>query len=397
MADNKLFGAILLASIDSGRALAQKLSARGIDATVVESSDALCQSLKQRRADFLVIQQLLDGFLTGLEIVERLQADPPLPATVLVGKLASDERKATERLGVRSVVESETQIEELEAAVVSQLPQLAESRSAIPQVVRRPTTETEIVSSSSRLLKKLRGHLQDVTLSIPEIVKDISDDPYATAELLRIANSVSTNSSRKVVSVYDAVVRLGIRQTIATVLIADQTKPKLLTEPSSSTRKLAETEFSQDDESNALVADLQPLVDSASPAADRRHRVMVIDDDAQLAKTADRMLSMAGFDVVTCLNPDEALANSEGVDIVLCDVHLENTTGMELIRRLRENGVDAPVIMISGDRTRETVVDCIKAGIVDYIMKPFSRSVLVGKVTAHLLGEPSPAVADVGV
>jgi DNA-binding response OmpR family regulator len=112
-------------------------------------------------------------------------------------------------------------------------------------------------------------------------------------------------------------------------------------------------------------------------------------------KMIGRLLDAAGFEVVACCNPDDAPALSEGVDIVLCDVHLGNTTGMEVILRIRKLGVAAPVIMVSGDRTRETVVECIDAGIVDYIVKPFSRAVLIEKLTKHLASTPLLAAAAV--
>lgn len=387
MADNKLFGAILLASAECGHNLAKKLQSRGIDTILVETSDELYRVFKkERRVNFLIIQQSLNGFLSGLEIVERLQSTIPSPVSILVGTIGPAECKEAERLGVRSIIEEETRIDELVAAVLTHFGRLTETHSAIPQVSRRPTTN--VLYPRSRLLTKLRGHLQDVTLSIPEIVNDLSDDPYTAEELLKIANSICANSSRKVASVHEAVVRLGIRHTIATVLIAEQSQYQSLAEATAMTSTTTGNEFSQRDGFDAIAIETHSVEDNGYSDSARKHRVLVIDDDAAIVKTANRMLSMEGFDVVGCSNPDEALALSEQVDVVLCDVHLGTMTGMELIKRLRKTGVEAPVIMISGDRTRETVVDCIDAGIVDYIIKPFSRALLVEKVTTHLLNTP---------
>jgi len=613
MADNKWCGAILLASLEHGRALAENLSSRGIDAMVVESSEELHRALKQRRADFLVIQQFLDGFLTGLEIVERLQANLSYPATVLVGTLAPAEREVAERLGVRSVVDGETRIDELEAAVVCQLSHLVASPSLIPQMARRLAAETDVIRPLPQLLTKLCGHLQDDTLSLPELANDISVDPRVTAELLKITNSASAGLARTVSSVREAVILLGIRQTIATVLstgvldaqasllktlpdqihswyqtrsmliastaaafaervehlsaetayvlglfqdlgilvlanaiptryqrvlqramtigqvrleqveceefgithadvsaallerwdvpkpivsmvldhhlperrgdhvdtelrflhvmhiaeavanvadvssphrhralaallercgtrrageckacitlgvkkaaeqselfslprpdqavlqklleqfgdtaqIAGQTSEKPPSESSLPTGTAAGTRHPHDGASTAPVSDVPPPADTARPNRGRRQRVLVIDDEVAIVKMIERLLDAAGFEVVACCNPDDAPALLAGVDIVLCDVHLGNTTGMEVILRLRRLGVEAPVIMVSGDRTRETVVECIDAGIVDYVVKPFSGAVLVEKLTKHLASMPSLAAAAV--
>jgi DNA-binding response OmpR family regulator len=95
---------------------------------------------------------------------------------------------------------------------------------------------------------------------------------------------------------------------------------------------------------------------------------------------------------VPCHRFEDASGLANDADVILCDVHLGQASGVDLMLRLRDQGVAAPVIMISGDRTRDTVVGCIEAGTVDYIVKPFTRAKLLEKLTKHVDRTASLAV-----
>jgi 3-dehydroquinate synthase len=72
---------------------------------------------------------------------------------------------------------------------------------------------------------------------------------------------------------------------------------------------------------------------------------------------------------------------------VLCDVHLGTKpgakNGIDIVRQLRQAAINVPVIMIGGDRSRETVVECVQAGINDYVGDPLDRTTLLKKLARH--------------
>ncbi len=70
--------------------------------------------------------------------------------------------------------------------------------------------------------------------------------------------------------------------------------------------------------------------------------------------------------------------------LVLAESYLEKIDGLELADRLRRAGARTPVIMMTREANREQVVRAMKAGVVDYLIKPFESDRLIEKVKRHL-------------
>ena len=106
-----------------------------------------------------------------------------------------------------------------------------------------------------------------------------------------------------------------------------------------------------------------------------------------LARAGSRMLQRMGFDVVTVNNPLEALdaAHKAPVDVVVLDVNLPNFSGVELGHELRANGVDVPILFISGDPA--SLDDARAAGFprMTAIAKPYTAEHLRSAVDLLLL------------
>lgn len=104
-------------------------------------------------------------------------------------------------------------------------------------------------------------------------------------------------------------------------------------------------------------------------------RVLVVDDDFMVARIHSGFVSRtAGFEVVgTAHTGAAALGQARELqpDLVLLDVHLPDTTGVELLPRLREAVPELDVLVISAAREAETVRRALRGGIVHYLMKPF--------------------------
>jgi two-component system OmpR family response regulator len=129
-------------------------------------------------------------------------------------------------------------------------------------------------------------------------------------------------------------------------------------------------------------------------------RVLVIEDEARLAKTLVMGLSAEGFSVVTADNGADGLllATEEPFDVVICDIMLPGLNGYEVVRRMRAAGVWTPVLMLTAKDGDYDQADAFDLGADDYLTKPFSFVVLTARLRALLRrGAPRrPTVLSVG-
>ncbi len=103
-------------------------------------------------------------------------------------------------------------------------------------------------------------------------------------------------------------------------------------------------------------------------------KVLVVDDDAVSCRLLDEVLSREGITVVWDTDPRQALqrASETPIDLAIVDVRMPEMSGLELLRRLRENQPDLPVVVMTGFGSVDTAVDAIAAGAVDYVSKPMN-------------------------
>jgi len=104
-------------------------------------------------------------------------------------------------------------------------------------------------------------------------------------------------------------------------------------------------------------------------------KIFLVDDDALIVSMLSRMLKNQGYEVLSETAHFRDIVNtivSESPDIVLLDIRLPETTGIDILENLRERSGDLQVIMVTSDDTVETAVKCMKLGAVDYLTKPFN-------------------------
>lgn len=102
-------------------------------------------------------------------------------------------------------------------------------------------------------------------------------------------------------------------------------------------------------------------------------RVLVIDDEENIGRSLRLILEREGFTVSLAASVAEARALPYRADAYLVDVKLPDGTGIDLLRWLKSNGNDAPVVMISGHGTIADAVEATRAGAFDFLEKPLSR------------------------
>ncbi|HWF12596.1 MAG TPA: sigma-54 dependent transcriptional regulator [Candidatus Acidoferrales bacterium] len=102
--------------------------------------------------------------------------------------------------------------------------------------------------------------------------------------------------------------------------------------------------------------------------------ILIVDDEQGIREVLSSILTEEGYEPVAVPSGEECLSLLEkrSIDLVLLDVWLEGIDGLETLERMRKNGVDAMVVMISGHASIETAVRATKLGAFDFIEKPLS-------------------------
>jgi two-component system, OmpR family, response regulator len=117
-----------------------------------------------------------------------------------------------------------------------------------------------------------------------------------------------------------------------------------------------------------------------------RRRILVVDDEANIAALVATALRYEGFDVRTAADGAGALAAVRDLapDLVLLDVMLPDADGFELQARIRADGQQVPVLFLTARDAVEDRVRGLTLGADDYMTKPFSLEELVARVHAVL-------------
>ncbi len=113
-------------------------------------------------------------------------------------------------------------------------------------------------------------------------------------------------------------------------------------------------------------------------------KILIVEDDKNIAKVIATTLEMVGYDYDTCASGTNAVKSVfEGsFDLILLDIMIPELDGFEVMERIREKGV--PVIFLTAMQNVADKVKGLRLGADDYIVKPFSPSELVARVTAHI-------------
>jgi len=102
-------------------------------------------------------------------------------------------------------------------------------------------------------------------------------------------------------------------------------------------------------------------------------RVLIVDDERPTRFLMERELPRAGFQVTPAESGEEALERlrEREFDVVLLDLKMPGMGGMEALRRIRESGATAEVVVLTGHPDVSTAIDAMKLGAYDYLTKPF--------------------------
>jgi CheY-like chemotaxis protein len=121
----------------------------------------------------------------------------------------------------------------------------------------------------------------------------------------------------------------------------------------------------------------------------RRLSALIVEDDADLSALLERFLNTEGFDVVIAADRRQFLAKLRqppAPDVVILDVKLPDANGFDILRRLKGHAAlkSVPVIMLTAEASRESVLRGLASGADGYITKPFKKAMLLGGIKAVL-------------
>jgi len=116
-------------------------------------------------------------------------------------------------------------------------------------------------------------------------------------------------------------------------------------------------------------------------------KVLVLDDSKTMLRIITNTLSRLGLkEVTTALDGIEGLAayHNEKPDVILTDWNMPNMNGYEFVKKIRAIDTDTPIVMITTEGGKAEVIKALKAGVNNYVVKPFTPQVLKEKLNAIL-------------
>ncbi|MBZ5619210.1 MAG: response regulator transcription factor [Acidobacteriia bacterium] len=127
-------------------------------------------------------------------------------------------------------------------------------------------------------------------------------------------------------------------------------------------------------------------------------RILLVEDEPGLVLTLSDLLTVEGYEVESATDGPTGLARaaSEPFDLIVLDVMLPGKSGMDVLRELRRQGRDTPVLMLTAKTQLVDRVVGLKIGADDYVTKPFEAPELLARIEALLRRAKREKLAPVG-
>ena len=134
-------------------------------------------------------------------------------------------------------------------------------------------------------------------------------------------------------------------------------------------------------------------------SATRPVRVLVVEDDEEIAQVLQRSLRLEGYEVKLAGDGVQGLeeANAFLPDLIVLDLGLPRLDGIDVARRLRDDGDDVPILILTARDALESRVEGLDVGADDYLVKPFERQELLARLRALLRRRPPRGMAPLRV
>lgn len=112
---------------------------------------------------------------------------------------------------------------------------------------------------------------------------------------------------------------------------------------------------------------------------DRKHTILVVDDDPYVLESISTLLRAYGFTITTCDGANSAIQEIQRnpVDVVLTDIKMPGMTGVDLLGMIHKFDSQIPVVLMTAYAELDVAVDAIKKGAFDFITKPYNADYLI--------------------
>lgn len=131
------------------------------------------------------------------------------------------------------------------------------------------------------------------------------------------------------------------------------------------------------------------------PDPGRAIRILVVEDDSDIAAAVSRLLRAEGLETKVSVDGTAGLADCSifKPDVVLLDLGLPGMDGVDVARELRDSGFEAGIIAVTARDAKESTVEGLDAGLDDYVVKPFDRGELLARIRSVLRRRPPSGAA----
>jgi len=119
-----------------------------------------------------------------------------------------------------------------------------------------------------------------------------------------------------------------------------------------------------------------------------RGKILVVDDEEDLRRLLTESLRLEGFQLAAASNGREALAlvEQQPPDLIILDLVMPEMNGIETLKRMRERGVTAKVVVLTAYGTAQQVREAVALGVKEFIGKPFDLDRLIRIVAEEVQG-----------
>ncbi|MCB1195238.1 response regulator [bacterium] len=114
-------------------------------------------------------------------------------------------------------------------------------------------------------------------------------------------------------------------------------------------------------------------------------KIIVIDDSMTTRRIIKNTLNQLGFeDIVEAENGLDALTKMDGIQLILTDWNMPEMDGLTFVKTVKSSVAykNIPIIMITTEAGKDDIIEAIKSGVSNYIVKPFTKAILEEKVKA---------------
>jgi two-component system KDP operon response regulator KdpE len=115
-------------------------------------------------------------------------------------------------------------------------------------------------------------------------------------------------------------------------------------------------------------------------------KILVVDDEPPIRRLLRTGLGTQGYSIAEVENASQAQAHlkDDKADLVVLDLGLPDRNGLELLKDLRQAGIDVPVVVLSSRTDEAGIVQALELGADDYVTKPFSMNELIARIKVAL-------------